>query len=89
MRWRAPLCGRDRGNLAGHGTGAARPSCSAGNAGLIEDGTKLWRDICPGTRFPTLETRLCDIATRIEAMRVVVDMLMLIEDTVAGLDDMT
>ena len=36
------------------------------DAGLIEDGTKLWWDIRPSMRFPTLEMRLCDIATRLE-----------------------
>jgi carboxylate-amine ligase len=36
------------------------------SAGLIEDGTKLWWDIRPSARFPTLEMRVCDIPTRIE-----------------------
>ena len=36
------------------------------SAGLIEDGTKLWWDIRPSMRFPTLEMRICDIATRLE-----------------------
>ena len=36
------------------------------NAGLIEDGTKLWWDIRPSMRFPTLEMRICDIATRLD-----------------------
>lgn len=35
------------------------------NAGLIEDATKLWWDIRPSARFPTLEMRLCDICTRL------------------------
>lgn len=35
-------------------------------AGLIEDGTKLWWDIRPSARFPTLEMRICDICTRLE-----------------------
>ena len=35
-------------------------------AGLIEDGTKLWWDIRPSVRFPTLEMRICDICTRLE-----------------------
>jgi carboxylate-amine ligase len=35
-------------------------------AGLIEDGTKLWWDIRPSVRFPTLEARMNDICTRLE-----------------------
>jgi carboxylate-amine ligase len=33
------------------------------NAGLIEDGTKIWWDIRPSSRFPTLEVRICDVCT--------------------------
>ncbi len=36
------------------------------DAGLIEDGSKLWWDIRPSVRFPTLEMRICDICTRLE-----------------------
>jgi carboxylate-amine ligase len=32
-------------------------------AGLIEDATKLWWDIRPSARFPTLEMRITDICT--------------------------
>lgn len=35
-------------------------------AGIIEDGTKLWWDIRPSVRFPTLEMRICDLATRLD-----------------------
>ena len=35
-------------------------------AGLIEDGTKLWWDIRPSVRFPTLEMRISDICTRLD-----------------------
>jgi carboxylate-amine ligase len=35
-------------------------------AGLIEDASKLWWDIRPSARFPTLEMRITDIPTRIE-----------------------
>jgi len=35
-------------------------------AGLIEDATKVWWDIRPSARFPTLEVRICDICTRME-----------------------
>ncbi|MEO1201030.1 MAG: glutamate-cysteine ligase family protein, partial [Pseudomonadota bacterium] len=34
--------------------------------GVIEDGTKIWWDIRPSARFPTLEMRICDIPTRME-----------------------
>ena len=36
------------------------------NAGLIEDATKLWWDIRPSFRYPTLEMRVSDICTRLE-----------------------
>ncbi|MEO3434781.1 carboxylate-amine ligase [Inquilinus sp. CAU 1745] len=35
-------------------------------AGAIEDGTKLWWDIRPSARFPTLEMRISDICTRLD-----------------------
>lgn len=35
-------------------------------AGLIEDGTKLWWDIRPSVRYPTLEMRVSDVCTRLE-----------------------
>jgi carboxylate-amine ligase len=35
-------------------------------AGLIEDGTKLWWDIRPSLRFPTLELRIPDVCTRLD-----------------------
>jgi carboxylate-amine ligase len=35
-------------------------------ANIIEDGTKLWWDIRPSVRFPTLETRISDICTRLD-----------------------
>lgn len=35
-------------------------------AGLIEDSTKIWWDIRPSFRFPTLEMRIADICTRVE-----------------------
>ncbi len=34
-------------------------------AGLIEDATKLWWDVRPSARFPTLEMRICDMCTRL------------------------
>ena len=35
-------------------------------AGLIEDATKLWWDVRPSHRFPTLEMRIADVCTRID-----------------------
>ena len=35
-------------------------------AGLIEDGSKLWWDIRPSMRFPTLEMRITDVCTRLD-----------------------
>ncbi len=35
-------------------------------AGLIEDATKLWWDVRPSARFPTLEMRLTDVCTRLD-----------------------
>ncbi len=35
-------------------------------AGLIEDATKLWWDVRPSDRFPTLEMRITDVCTRID-----------------------
>jgi glutamate---cysteine ligase / carboxylate-amine ligase len=34
--------------------------------GLCKDGSKIWWDLRPSVRFPTLEMRVCDICTRIE-----------------------
>jgi carboxylate-amine ligase len=36
------------------------------HAGLIEDATKLWWDLRPSARFPTLEMRITDICPLIE-----------------------
>lgn len=35
-------------------------------AGLIEDATKLWWDIRPSARYPTLEMRVTDVCTRLD-----------------------
>jgi carboxylate-amine ligase len=35
-------------------------------AGLIEDASKLWWDVRPSERFPTLEMRISDICTRLD-----------------------
>ena len=34
--------------------------------GIIEDTTKIWWDLRPSHRFPTLESRICDICPRLE-----------------------
>jgi carboxylate-amine ligase len=36
------------------------------NAGLIEDSSKIWWDLRPSGRFPTLETRIMDVCTRLD-----------------------
>jgi len=36
------------------------------NAGLIADSTRIWWDLRPSQRFPTLETRVMDVCTRVE-----------------------
>jgi len=36
------------------------------NAGLLEDATKIWWDIRPSARYPTLETRIFDVCTTLE-----------------------
>jgi carboxylate-amine ligase len=35
-------------------------------SGVIEDTTKIWWDVRPSDRFPTLEMRMTDICTRLE-----------------------
>jgi len=34
------------------------------NAGVMEDSTKIWWDIRPSAKYPTLETRIMDVCTR-------------------------
>jgi len=34
--------------------------------GIIEDASKIWWDLRPSWRFPTIETRVCDVPTRVE-----------------------
>lgn len=36
------------------------------NAGLIEDASRVWWDLRPSARFPTLETRIMDMCTNLE-----------------------
>ena len=35
-------------------------------AGLIEDSTRIWWDLRPSARYPTLETRVMDVCTRVD-----------------------
>ncbi|MBT4519126.1 MAG: carboxylate-amine ligase [Halieaceae bacterium] len=35
-------------------------------AGIVEDASKIWWDLRPSARFPTLETRIMDVCTRVE-----------------------
>jgi len=35
-------------------------------AGVLEDSTKIWWDLRPSGRFPTLETRIMDVCTRMD-----------------------
>jgi carboxylate-amine ligase len=36
------------------------------NAGLIKDATKIWWDMRPSDRYPTLEIRVADVCTRLD-----------------------
>ncbi|MEM8685049.1 MAG: carboxylate-amine ligase [Pseudomonadota bacterium] len=36
------------------------------DGGLIEDSTRIWWDLRPSARFPTLETRVMDVCTRLD-----------------------
>lgn len=36
------------------------------NTGAIQDGTKIWWDLRPSDRFPTLESRICDVSPRLD-----------------------
>lgn len=36
------------------------------NAGVIPDASKIWWDVRPHHKYPTLEFRICDICTRVE-----------------------
>ena len=35
--------------------------------GLIEDSSKIWWDLRPSSRFPTIESRICDVSPRLES----------------------
>ena len=34
--------------------------------GLIEDSSRIWWDLRPSSRFPTIESRICDVSPRLE-----------------------
>jgi len=36
------------------------------DAGLIKDSTRIWWDLRPSAKFPTLETRIMDVCTRLD-----------------------
>jgi len=36
------------------------------DSGLIEDTTKIWWDLRPSARFPTVEARICDVSPKLE-----------------------
>ncbi len=36
------------------------------NAGLLEDASRIWWDLRPSARFPTLETRIMDVCTNVD-----------------------
>jgi len=36
------------------------------DSGLITDATKIWWDVRPSARFPTLESRICDVSPRLD-----------------------
>jgi carboxylate-amine ligase len=36
------------------------------DAGLIEDATRIWWDVRPSAKYPTLETRIMDVCTRLD-----------------------
>lgn len=36
------------------------------DVGVIEDSSKIWWDLRPSSRFPTIESRICDVQPRLE-----------------------
>ena len=36
------------------------------DSGLIEDSSKIWWDLRPSARFPTIEARICDVSPKLE-----------------------
>ena len=48
------------------------------DAGLIEDSTRIWWDLRPSARFPTIETRIMDVCTRLDDTVAVTSLLVCI-----------
>ena len=48
------------------------------DAGLIEDATRIWWDLRPSARYPTLETRIMDVCTRLDDTVALASLLMCI-----------
>ena len=48
------------------------------NAGLIEDSSKIWWDLRPSAKFPTIETRIMDVCTRLDDTIALVSLLVCI-----------
>jgi carboxylate-amine ligase len=48
------------------------------NAGLIEDSSKIWWDLRPSSKFPTIETRIMDVCTRLDDTIALVSLLVCI-----------
>ena len=48
------------------------------SAGLIEDSTKIWWDLRPSAKFPTIETRIMDVCTRLDDTIALVSLLVCI-----------
>jgi len=48
------------------------------DAGLIEDSTKIWWDLRPSAKFPTIETRIMDVCTRLNDTIALVSLLVCI-----------
>ena len=47
-------------------------------AGLIDDSTKIWWDLRPSAKFPTIETRIMDVCTRLDDTIALVSLLVCI-----------
>ena len=47
-------------------------------AGIIQDATKLWWDVRPSARYPTIEMRVADVCTRIEDATTVATLFVLL-----------
>lgn len=45
------------------------------DAGLIEDSTRIWWDLRPSAKFPTLETRIMDVCTKLDDTIAMVSLL--------------